>query len=110
MAEDEAARALSTMAKADYALMPVRAGSSLSDLEEAWRNPSSVGVAASEPRRKAAQASPSPTGESSAQVRSADGIVVHTDVPPQRPPQSRAMLAVVAAAVVALVGAGAGLA
>ena len=111
--EDEATRALSAMAKSDYAAIPVRAGASLSDLEEAWRNPTSVGIPASEPRLRAAQGSSMALGEAPTQLHSADAIVVRTDLQPQPPPpqpRSRAMLAIVAAAMVALVGAGAGLA
>ena len=108
--EDEAARALSTMAKSDYAAIPVRAGASLSELEEAWRNPSSAGIPASEPRLRAAHGSPLAIGEAPTQLRSADAIVVRSALQPQPQPRSRAMLAVVAVAMVALVGAGAGLA
>ena len=56
MPEDEAARALSTLAKVDYAAMPMKAGSSLAELEEAWRNPPAAAPAASEPRLRPAQA------------------------------------------------------
>ncbi len=110
--EDEATRALSTMAKSDYAAIPVRAGASLSDLEEAWRNPASAGIPASEPRLRAAQASSTALGEAPTQLHSAGAIVVRTDLQPQpaAPPRSRAMLAIVAAGMIALVGAGAGLA
>ena len=111
--EDEATRALSAMAKSDYAAIPVRAGASLSDLEEAWRNPTSVGIPASEPRLRAALAAVA-LGEAPTQLHSADGIGVRAQPPPPPPPppqpRSRAMLVIVAAAMVALVGAGAGLA
>lgn len=58
MPEDEAARALSTLAKVDYAAMPMKAGSSLAELEEAWRNPPAPAPAASEPRLPTAHALP----------------------------------------------------
>jgi serine/threonine protein kinase len=106
--EDEATRALSTMAKSDYAAIPVRAGASLSELEEAWRNPASAGIPASEPRLRAAQGSSTALGEAPTQLHNAGAIVMRTDLQPQ--PRSRAMLAVVAAGMIALVGAGAGLA
>lgn len=63
--EDEAARALSTLAKADYAAMPTKPGASLADLDDAWRNPPSVG-AGSEPRLRVAPAAAS--SESSLQT------------------------------------------
>jgi serine/threonine protein kinase len=112
--EDEATRALSTMAKSDYAAIPVRAGASLSDLEEAWRNPASVGIPASEPRLRAAQGSSTALGEAPTQLHDAGAILVRADLqPPQQQqarPRSRAMLVIVAAGMIALVGAGAGLA
>ncbi|MDB4994276.1 MAG: Endo,4-beta-xylanase precursor, partial [Myxococcaceae bacterium] len=37
--EDEATRTLSALAKRDYAAMPSKPGTSLPELEEAWRNP-----------------------------------------------------------------------
>ena len=52
--EDEAARALATLAKVDYAAMPMKEGSSLAELEEAWRNPPAAAPAASEPRLRPA--------------------------------------------------------
>lgn len=39
MPEDEGATTLATLAKADYAEMPAKAGTSLAELEDAWRNP-----------------------------------------------------------------------
>jgi serine/threonine-protein kinase len=40
--EDEAARTLAAMAKRDYAAMPTSPGTSLSELEAAWRNPAAA--------------------------------------------------------------------
>ncbi len=49
--EDEATRALAVVAKGDFAAMPAREGTSLADLDAAWRNPPpALGGAQSSPK------------------------------------------------------------
>ena len=85
--EDEAARALATMAKGDYAAMPMRQGSSLSELEEAWRNPPPAVVAASEALK------PAP-------------VPAQADAGPRREPRGRGTIAAVAIALAVVAVAG----
>ena len=93
--EDEAARALATLAKADYAAMPMKEGSSLAELEEAWRNPPAVAApAASAPRLP-------PAG--------AEGPGAAAVVTAGTPARSRGVLAAVAVVIVVLAAGGIGL-
>ncbi len=93
--EDEAARALATLAKADYAAMPMKEGSSLAELEAAWRNPPAAAPAASEPRLR-----PAGAGGSGA-------AAVATATPPTR---SRGVVVAISVALGVLVAGGVGLA
>ena len=97
--EDEAARALATLAKVDYAAMPMKAGASLAELEEAWRNPPAAAPAASEPRLRPAQAL----------LAGSEGAAA-PGVAEARPARGRGVLAAVAFAVVLVVVASVGLA
>jgi serine/threonine-protein kinase len=93
--EDEAARALATMAKADYAAMPASAGKSLGELEAAWRNPTSLGLPASEPRLRTSQAS--------IEVAPAAATGAHAAAVP--PPKSNRGLVIAVAALAAVIAA-----
>jgi serine/threonine-protein kinase len=42
MLEDEATSSLATLAKRDYAAMPMKAGATLAELEDSWRNPTTA--------------------------------------------------------------------
>ncbi len=100
--EDEAARALATMAKADYALMPMRQGSSLAELEEAWRNPPPGGAVPSEPRARAAQAATS-DGAAAASEREGEHVESRTDAH-RRQRRSRGVIVTLSVTLAVVVG------
>jgi serine/threonine protein kinase len=103
--EDEAARTLAAMAKRDYAAMPSKPGSSLPELEDAWRNPPPAAAAGRD------ESSPA-LGEAPTRLDQSKGLPLgpRLELRQIRPQRGRLIVAAVVVALVVVAGAVAGIA